>query len=217
MRNDSLVTDLLESAAGGVESAWQEIIRRYSPLVTSVCRGHRLSGADAEDVGGNVWLRLVTNLGTIRQPEALPGWLATTARRECLNLLREKRRQIPSDGEFVNDVNNTEPAADGSLLVNERRNAVRAAFEQLPDRDRKLLSLLFSDPPMPYTEISSSLGVPIGAIGPTRQRCLARVRRTPLIAALLVDECHVRSPQLSATARGIAEHIQSDVPSQMTA
>jgi RNA polymerase sigma factor (sigma-70 family) len=183
MRFSSPVATLLENAERGTESAWREIVRRYSPLVFSVCRNHGLTGADADDVCGNVWLRLVANLIRIREPEALPGWLATTARRECLGLLRDRRRQVPQGREFTDE---TEPAADSSLLVEERHEAIRGAVARLPERDQELLTMLFADPPASYTEISTSLGIPIGAIGPTRQRCLARARRIPSIAALMI-------------------------------
>jgi RNA polymerase sigma factor (sigma-70 family) len=185
MGYDPPVAALLDSAAQGIGSAWDEIVRRYSPMVMSVCRRYGINAADADDVRGNVWLRLVTKMNTIREPEALPGWLATTARRECLMLLRVQHREIPRDQEFPDLI---APEPEACAWVDERRDAVRDAFAQLPRRDQELLSLLFSDPPTPYTEISSSLGMPVGAIGPTRQRCLARVRRTPPIAALLA--CH---------------------------
>ncbi|TCO62750.1 RNA polymerase sigma factor [Actinocrispum wychmicini] len=190
MRNEPSTTALLTRAAQGAESAWQEIFRRYTPFVVGVCRRYRIYGADAEDVCGTVWLQLVTNVNAIRDPQALPGWLATTAGRECLALLRDKRRQVPSQSDVVDRV---EPAVDVSLLVDERRDAVRRAFDRLPDRDRVLLSMLFADPPRSYADISSQLGMPIGAIGPTRQRCLARVRRSAAIAALLADDDHRRS------------------------
>jgi RNA polymerase sigma factor (sigma-70 family) len=155
-----------------------------------VCRRYGIVGADADDVGGNVWLRLVANLTTIREPEALPGWLKTTTQRECLTLLRDKRRQIPRDQERA--TNETEPGVDASLLAKERRNAVRNAVReavaQLRERDQELLLMLFSDPPVPYAEISAVLNMPVGAIGPTRQRCLARVRRIPVISVLLTDD-----------------------------
>jgi RNA polymerase sigma factor (sigma-70 family) len=192
MRYDSPVTELVESATQGVESAWLEIIERYSSLVCSVCRRYGIIGADAEDVSANVWLRMVRGLTTIREPEALPGWLTTTTRHECLTLLRSARRHIPAGTELTTDLG---PGADDGILVEERRVAVHRALRQLPDRDRRLLSMLFADPPASYAEISSTLGIPIGAIGPTRQRCLARVRRTPSIAALLLEERH-HSPHL---------------------
>lgn len=187
------VAQLLGKAARGDESAWNTIVRRYQPLVVSVCRRYQVGGADAEDVAGNVWFRLVTNLKTIRQPAALPGWLATTAQRECLMLLRERNRQVPDDGREIAD--EFEPACDVRLLTEERHNALRDAFKRLPDRDRELMTMLFSDPPTPYSEISSNLGMPVGAIGPTRQRCIARLRRTPAMAALLLDERHMMERQ----------------------
>ena len=187
MRFNSPVASLLENAARGADSAWREIVTRYSPLVLSVCWDHRITGADADDVRGNVWLRLVANMIRIREPEALPGWLATTTRRECIALLRDKQRQVPQDREFADE---TEPAADTSLLVEERREAIRGAVAGLPERDQNLLTMLFSDPPASYAEISSRLGIPIGAIGPTRQRCLARARHTPSIAALTPEDRH---------------------------
>jgi RNA polymerase sigma factor (sigma-70 family) len=194
MRYDSPVATLLENAARGAEQAWQEIVGRYAPLVFSVCRWHGIRGADADDIAGSVWLRLVANLTAIREPAALPGWLRTTTRRECLTLLGERRREIPQDQDFA-DL--TEPPADTDLLVAEQHRAVRDAFGDLPERDRQLLALLFSDPPTPYTQISSNLGMPIGAIGPTRARCLARVRRTPAIAALLnPDNRHAPSERV---------------------
>ncbi|HEV2782538.1 MAG TPA: sigma-70 family RNA polymerase sigma factor [Actinophytocola sp.] len=186
MHHDSPVAPLLENAARGMESAWAEIVKRYAPLVFSVCQRYGIGGADAQDVAGSVWLRLVSNLRTIREPEALPGWLLTTARHECLMLLRHKNRQIPTDGALFGAV--VDHDIDASLIGDERRAAARAAFAALPPRDRQLLSMLFSDPPKPYKEISSTLGIPVGAIGPTRARCLSRARRTPAIAALLVAD-----------------------------
>jgi RNA polymerase sigma factor (sigma-70 family) len=176
------VRTLWESATRGEEPAWAEIVARYTPLVVGVCRRYRVFNADAEDVAGTVWLRLVSAWTGIREPAALPGWLVTTTRRACVTLLRDKRRQVPSS---VDVIDRTEPGVDASVLVNERRDAVRSACRRLPDRDRELLAMLFSDPPTPYADISATLGMPIGAIGPTRQRCLARVRRTAPIAALL--------------------------------
>lgn len=182
MRNESQIKNLLESAAEGTDTAWREIMRRYSSLVYSRCRRYGLTGSDAEDVAGNVWLNLVGALGNLREPAALPGWLSTTTRRECLAVLREQRRHTPD--ERVDEVT---PDAAAALVDAEQRVVVRAALTSLSERDRELLSLLFGDPPMPYAQISSQLGIPIGTIGPTRQRCLAKVRGVPSVAALMRD------------------------------
>lgn len=181
MYHDSSATRLLECAAHGRESAWREIVDRFSSLIYSICHRHGINGDDIDDVTSEVWLKLLTNATTIRDPNALPGWLQTTARNECLGLLRTKTRQIPAADVVAEP---THPDFDANLLDEERRRAAQEAIAHLPARDRALLSLLFSDPPVPYKEISSTLGIPVGAIGPTRARCLNRARRTPAIAAL---------------------------------
>ncbi len=182
MHQDSPATPLLECAAHGTESAWREIVRRFSPLIFTVCRRYGISGVDIQDVASEVWLRLLTNVTTIRDPNALPGWLLTTARNECLGLLRTRNRQIPTDTDLIDEP--CQPEVDRNLIGEERRHAARQALAHLPRRDRQLLSMLFSDPPTPYKEISSTMGIPVGAIGPTRARCLARARHTLAIAAL---------------------------------
>lgn len=175
---------LLDHAARGWESAWRDIVRGYTPLVRAVCLRSGIRGMDADDVAATVWLRLVLNLRSIREPAALPGWLATTARRECFRVMRSRDRHTPTADEPTDQA---EPAADVPLLDAERHEALREALVLLPRRDRELLSLLFSDPPTPYDTIVENLGIPRGSIGPTRRRCLARIRRIPSIAALLDD------------------------------
>jgi RNA polymerase sigma factor (sigma-70 family) len=193
---------LLENAARGAEWAWRDIVDRYSSLVLSVCAQYRLGNADAQDVSGAVWLRLVANLTHIREPEALPGWLRTTTRHECLRLLRHQNRQVPTDDPLLGEL--TEPAFDAGLIGAERRAAARRACARLPVRDRELLALLFCDPPKSYREISATLGIPVGSIGPSRARCLARVRRMPAIAALLAGEPCDSGGHALRSARGAA-------------
>jgi RNA polymerase sigma factor (sigma-70 family) len=176
MRDDPVVVDLVVRARRGDKAAWDAIVERYAPLVWAVCRRHRLSGADAEDVGASVWLRLVENLGGLREPAALPGWLATTARRECLQFLSMQNRQIPVEDLDVGP--DTGPASDEWLLLEERRDALRQAFAGLQERCQRLLAMLFGEPPTPYAEISATLEMAIGAIGPNRKRCLDRLRRS---------------------------------------
>lgn len=182
VRDDPVVVALVARARDGDQDAWHEIVERYSPLVWSVCLRHRLSTADGEDVGAVVWLRLVERLDSLRDPAALPGWLATTARNECLNLLRVRERSTDHVEDYVTDPG---PPSDEWLLTQERHIALRAAFAELSDHCRQLLSLLFSDPPTPYATISDRLGLPVGGIGPGRQRCLDKLRRTGPLAALL--------------------------------
>ena len=183
MRSDQSTRALVRSAIDGDESAWAGIVRQYEPLVRSVCRRHGLAGATAEDVDGVVWLRLVEGLRTIREPGALPGWLARVTQRECQTQRRRRDREVPTDG--LDPASSAAPETDERLLRKERGLVVRAALASLPERDRRLISMLFSDPPTPYAEISAALDMPVGAIGPTRQRCLARLRRCPSLVGLL--------------------------------
>jgi RNA polymerase sigma factor (sigma-70 family) len=182
MRDDPVVMALVERARLGEQAAWDQIVERYAPLVWSVCVRFGLTGADADDVGACVWLRLVERLGAIREPAALPGWLATTTRNECLRLLKGKKRQVPVETKHLPD--ETVAASDEWLLTEERRIALRIAFLTLSERCKALLSQLFADEPARYAQISNQLGIPVGGIGPTRLRCLDALRGHPLIAAL---------------------------------
>lgn len=183
VRDDPVVVALVARARAGDQEAWHEIVERYAPLVWSVCLRHRMAAADADDVGALVWLRLVERLDSLRDPAALPGWLATTTHNECVNLMRVRDRY--ADHSPDDDPPDPGPTSDEWLLTQERHIALRAAFGELSEHCRRLLSLLFSDPPTPYGTISSTLGLPIGGIGPNRQRCLDKLRRTGPMAALL--------------------------------
>lgn len=183
VRDDPTVVDLVERARNGDRSAWDEIVERYSPLVWSKCRQYGLTGADADDVGAAVWLRLVEGLAALREPAALPGWLGTTTYRECLHVLRTKQRQIPVEHDDLSDA--TLPESDEWLLKQERQIALRSSFGRLSDRCRQLLGMLFREPPATYAEISAELGMAVGAIGPNRQRCLDRLRAMPEFTALI--------------------------------
>ena len=184
--DDPVVIDLVARARGGDKQAWDALVERYAPLIWSICGKYRLGRADAEDVGQSVWLCLVDQLGQIRQPAALPGWLATTARRECARLVRAARG--PHAGLYPLDAENAADKqagpADQDLLAAERHTALRQAFASLPPHDQQLIALRAADPPVPYTQISARLGIPVGSIGPTRRRCLDKMRRHPAIAAL---------------------------------
>jgi RNA polymerase sigma factor (sigma-70 family) len=181
-----VVTDLVTRARNGDQQAWDALVERYAPLTWSICRRHRLGDADAEDVGQTVWLQLVDHLDTIRDPAALPGWLATVTRRECLRVLGAAREPLAAgrglDAEILPD--EQAGTADQELLAAERHAALREAFTDLPSSHQRLIALLIEDPPVPYAEISARLGIPIGSIGPYRSRCLDKLRRHPAIARL---------------------------------
>ncbi len=197
MRDDPEVTDLVTRARNGDQQAWGALVERYASLIWSICRRCRLSDADAEDVGQAVWLRLVDQLDNLRDPAALPGWLVTTTRRECLRVQRAACG--PSAGGQVLDENIADEnavTADHELLVAERNAALRAAFARLPPDYQRLLAMLIADPPVPYAEISARLGISVGSIGPTRGRCLDRLRRDRAIAALLNPEARIATAEI---------------------
>jgi len=154
MRNYPPVTDLVIRAKNGDKQAWDALVERYAPLIWSICRRYRLGNADAEDVNQSVWLILVDQLAALREPAALPGWLATTTQRECGRVLRAAHRTQPGG-------------------------------QMLEDSCQELLAMLIHDPPVPYAQISAELGIPVGSIGPTRSRCLNKLRSHPAIAALI--------------------------------
>lgn len=184
MRDDPTVVGLVTRARDGDKDAWDELVERYAPLVWSVCRRYRLAQADVDDVGQSVWLRLIEHLPGLREPAALPGWIATTTQRECFRLLRATSRVEPVDPAESHDVA-VHAIAEEEVLRHERRTILRAAFAELSRQCQKLLALLAQDPPAPYDEISRRLSVPIGSIGPNRARCLNRLRRTPALALLV--------------------------------
>ena len=188
MRDPPGVSELVRASAGGDEAAWNELVRRYAQLVMSVIRSYGLSEADSLDVSQTVWLRLVEHLGDLRTPEALPGWLSTTAQRECVRHLQRARRTVPVDPHSTEATQR--PAApaedlDAGILRAELRQALRDGIAELPPQDQALLRLFAADPPKSYKEISQLLGKPIGYIGPTLRRCLDRLRETRALRAYL--------------------------------
>ena len=185
MRDDPSVVALVLRAADGEQHAWNEIVERYAPLVYAICTKYRLGSHDIEDVGQTVWLLLVEHLGQLREPAALPGWLATTTAHECQRVVKaasrtEWRRTEQDDSlRFVDDT-----AIDEEILMAERNAELRALFAELPARCQQLLALLISDPPHSYAMIHETLGIPVGSIGPQRARCLDRLRRSSAFIAL---------------------------------
>lgn len=174
--SDAPVADLLAGAAIGDSAAWEALVDRYSRLVWFVVRGFRLDDAAAADVTQTVWLRLVEHCDRIRQPERLPGWLASTARNEALRVLKQQRKQTPAELE-ADLADPTVVGFDEKLVDNELQGAVLRAFSQLSEESQELLRLLIAEPPLDYATIAEIIGRPIGSIGPTRQRILNRLRQ----------------------------------------
>jgi RNA polymerase sigma factor (sigma-70 family) len=195
MRDDPSVVALVARAAEDDHDAWDELVERYAPLVWAICTRYQLSRDDVADVGQNVWLLLVEQLGKLREPAALPGWLATTTRRECLRVLTAARKAQLAGGTlddappFADDT-----AIDEELLIAERDAALRAAFAELPPHGQQLLAMLFRDPPCSYAEISATLGIATGSIGPKRARYLERLRQSEALIGFDEHEFTTSTP-----------------------
>jgi RNA polymerase sigma factor (sigma-70 family) len=181
------VTVLVSQANGGSQQAWNAIVDRYASLVWSICQRFRLSEADAADVSQTVWLRLVEQLPSLREAAALPGWLSTTTRRECIKVSKQGQRSgVGWEDMFENMAADEDTTSlDAELLAAERRAMVREGFTQLPEHCQKLLALLVEEDHEGYARISERLDMPVGSIGPTRSRCLDKLRSCPALATWL--------------------------------
>ena len=189
MTDQRALTEMVEAASSGEREAWHWLVQRYAPLVIGVASRYRLGADDRADVSQAVWLRLVEHLGDIREPRALPGWIATTTRNEALRLLKARKRTVsvdPQIGFALEEVPDDE-GLDGELLRDEQHHALREGLRALRPAQRALLELLMADPPLSYDEISRELDMPIGSIGPTRARCLEALRQTPAMRTFLPD------------------------------
>ena len=166
---------LVGAAAAGEPRAWNAIIARFGPYLTRVARAQGLSSQEAEDAVQETWIRLLRNIRAVRDPRALGGWLATTARHESLRTRERARRETPTDRELLADAHDDE-AAPERVDAMAARAAVAAALDALPGRNRELMLALFDETEPSYHEIAGRLGIPVGSIGPTRGRCLAQLR-----------------------------------------
>jgi RNA polymerase sigma factor (sigma-70 family) len=171
------VAELVRRAAAGDRGAWERLVDQFARLIWSITADFKLVESDAADVAQTTWLRLLEHIDRIEYPDRVGSWLAATARNECLRSLAAKKRVVlgQEDAELENTVAHG-PEVDERLLADERAQVVREAMSSLPRRWQRLLELLMADPPASYADISDELGLPIGSIGPTRGRCLARLR-----------------------------------------
>ena len=168
--------ELLRRVIDGDERAWDEVVDRFAGLVWIVARSYRLSSAATDDVVQTVWLRLAEHANRIRQPERLASWLATTTRNEALRVIRGNSRLSPQA--TVEDyAEQTTPSVEERVSDDATLAAVLRAFGQLSPEDQQLMRLLSAVPPLDYQTIAEMLGRPIGSIGPTRARCLERLKR----------------------------------------
>jgi len=179
------IAGLVRAAAGGDSAAWTAIVEHFSGLVWAITRGYRLSPPDAADVFQTTWLRLAEHLDRIASPERLGAWLATTTRRESLRIARSSGRTVPTldttlvDLGHVDDHSPEQAVLDAELamLDAERARQLWRSFRELSARCQQLLRVLMASPPPSYAEVGAALGMPVGSIGPSRARCLDRLRQ----------------------------------------
>lgn len=174
---------LLAAARRGDEVAWSRLVKRLDYVPRSVARSFGLSSTDADDVVQATWIQLFKHIGGVREPAALPTWLATTARRTALRVLQKPiREQLTDDPQVGDGVDTIE--LDEDLIATELRDALARAIETLPLRHRRIMELLADESAPDYRRISSQLGVPIGSIGAIRGRSIARLERDPELRRL---------------------------------
>jgi RNA polymerase sigma factor (sigma-70 family) len=179
------VGGLARSAATGDAAAWEALVARFGGLVWAVARGYRLSPADAADVFQTTWLRLTEHLSRINSPEHVGAWLATTARRESLRVVRAGVRNVPADDAtllHLGQVDDYTPEqalldAEQAMLDSQRAKRLWQAFRKLSARCQQLLRVLMATPAPSYAEVAAALDMPVGSIGPTRARCLDQLRQ----------------------------------------
>jgi RNA polymerase sigma factor (sigma-70 family) len=175
---DETLAELLHTARTGDDRAWERLHERFAPMLRGIARSYRLSASDVDDVVQTTWLQLFNHIDRLRQPAAVAGWLATTARRECLRLLQAPLRERLSDDPDLGEGSDlADPETE--LMSSELRVALGRALASLPERHRRLMTMLVAQPAMPYQELSTALSMPVGSIGPIRARSLVRLRRDP--------------------------------------
>lgn len=170
------VERLVLAARAGSAEAVGELVTEFSPLLWQVARAAGLSAADAEDVVQTVWLRLIEHLHDIRAPSALTAWLVTTTRREAWRSRAAGRRQIPAEQDWLATMPDPDPGAEEIAVTDAQRRELLAALSKLPPRCQELLRILAFLPRPDYDVLGAALGMPHGSIGPTRGRCLAKLR-----------------------------------------
>ena len=184
---------LVRRAAEGDRRAWERLVDQYARLIWAMTRDFKLAESDAADVAQVTWLRLLEHIDRLEHPARVGSWLAATARNECLRAVAARKKVVlVHDDLTLHDAAVHQPEVDERLLADERDQAVRAALARLPRQWQRLVELLMADPPASYAEISDQLGLPVGSIGPTRGRCLAKLRM--LLQASLPEEAPSGDP-----------------------
>jgi RNA polymerase sigma factor (sigma-70 family) len=170
------LTNLVNAAKAGQSDAIGDLVTEFTPMLWQVARSAGLSASDAEDVLQSVWLSLISHLETIRTPGALAAWLVITTRRESWRVRKADLRQPPADQEWLIAIPDPQPGSEEQAIMAEEGRMLWAAFRTLPDRCRELLRIVAFVPRPDYDEVAATLDMRRGSIGPTRARCLDKLR-----------------------------------------
>lgn len=170
------IADLVAAARGGDDGALGQIVTELSPMLWHVARAVGLDVEDAEDVLQTVWTRLVAHLDTIHDSTALIGWLVVTARREAWRVRAATRKQLPTDQEWLSELPDHAPGSEELIMIDDERRALWEAIGKLSRRCQELLRIVAFVPRPDYQALAAELGMPTGSIGPTRGRCLSKLR-----------------------------------------
>ena len=182
--HDVAVAALVRAAAEGKAGAWESLVARFTPVVRAAARSFKLTPADVDDVVQATWLAAFRSIRALERPDAIGAWLVVTARRQSLRTIqRSVREQLTDDP--PDPPGGEAPSAEAVVIERERTDAVRAAVRRLPRRQRQLLAAMLDAPGASYGTLADRLDMPIGSIGPTRDRGLERLRQDPDVVRLL--------------------------------
>ena len=169
------VQRLGDAARSGDNLAWAQLISRFERMLRAIARSYRLNANDSDDAIQATWVKLYEHLDGVRDSAAIAGWLATTIRREALRLLQTSVREHLTD-ELDSTITSHHDTPEHAYLQTERHQILQTALATLPDRQRRLMTLIAADSTTDYHHISTTLQMPIGSIGPIRARCIARLQ-----------------------------------------
>ena len=171
-------TRLVKECLSGNEEAWSSLIEKYKALIYSIPVKYRLPEHEAAEVFQATCLELLTRLPELREPQALPKWLMQVAHHQCYRWKRQQQRVVSRDGDADLPEPSTPAIADNLVQQAQEEQILREAMATLSPQCRRLVELLFLEtPPRPYTEVAAELGLALGSVGFTRQKCIERLRR----------------------------------------
>jgi RNA polymerase sigma factor (sigma-70 family) len=177
--------ELVSRIQAGDDSVWRDMSERYESRLRWIARQCGLSREDVDDAVQLTWLRCLEHIDQLTDPDRLGGWLATICRRECIRLATRARREVPLNGpdlaRLIDDgQGDSDPYA--KVAARDQHNRLYDAISALPERQRKVVVELLRQEGESYLDLSQRLGLPVGSIGPTRQRAVTRLRLDPGLA-----------------------------------